>query len=229
MSTQAIVSQLIAAIPLAMTICAICQATDLTIPCMSCQRLQCEECFSRSADANQSCRACELEKNLGMNEEEEMEEPGSRSGSDSEPEEEPVIAPIPPPPALQLHLEYQLPRDHVAYRPLEYIEPGTILYHPIMRPTQDQWKYAEDMLENYITFTASDSGPSKPIIGFRYLVGRFTHSSRVALVTDYMLSYEMDDHGVYGWMRCVSTYYNMSPMPYDGNIFYPHPLPIGVN
>jgi hypothetical protein len=130
------------------------------------------------------------------------------------------------PPALQLHLEYQLPRHHVASRPFEYIEPGTILYHGIPQPSLDEWKYAEQVLDNYIIFTGSDSGHSKPIPGFRYVVGRYTHSDLVGLVTDYMLSYEPDENDVYGWTRYVSTYYNQSPMPYHANIFYPHQFPL---
>jgi len=126
-------------------------------------------------------------------------------------------------------MDYHMPRNHIVSGLIEYIEHGTILFHPIVYAPQDQWNYAEDMLVNYITFTSSSNGPSKPITGFRYLVGRFTHSSRTALVTDYMLSYEADDNGVFGWTRYMSTYYNMSPLPYDTNIFYPHPLPLGLN
>jgi hypothetical protein len=225
MSSQVTMPQLLTAFPLALAICAICQSSGLVIPCMTCQRAQCDECFSKVLDEERSCHGCKMVEELGMDapEEEKEEEP------EPEPEPESVVGPVPPPPALQLHLEYHLPRSHIASRPIEYIEPGTILFHPILYAPQDQWKYAEDMLENYITFTTSSDGPSKPIPGFRYLVGRFTHSSRVALVTDYMLAYEADDHGVYGWTRYMSTYYNMSPLPYDANIFYPQPLPLGLN
>jgi hypothetical protein len=211
-------------IPLALTICAICQSQNMVIPCLTCNRSQCEECFSRDSDLRQSCLGCDMERDLQMNEsvsEESVLEDESVSDVSEESEELPLA-----PPALQLHLEYQLPRDHVASRPFEYIEPGTILYHAIPQPTWDDWKYAEQILDNYIIFTGSDSGHSKPIPGFRYLVGRYTHSDLVALVTDYMLSYEPDENDVYGWTRYVSTYYNQSPMPYDANIFYPHQFPL---
>ena len=223
MSSQVTMPQLLTAFPLALAICAICQSSGLVIPCMTCQRLQCDDCFSKVLDEERSCHGCKMVEEL------EMDAPEKEQEQEQEQEEEQVVGPVPPPPALQLHLEYQLPRNHIAYRPIEYIEPGTMLFHPIPQAPQDQWKYAEDMLENYITFTTSSNGPSKPIPGFRYLVGRFTHSSRVALVTDYMLAYEEDDHGVFGWTRYMSTYYNMSPLPYDANIFYPQPLPLGLN
>jgi|LauGreDrversion4_2_1035121.scaffolds.fasta_scaffold43236_3 hypothetical protein len=233
-------------IPLALTICAICQSQDMVIPCLTCNRSQCEECFSKESDLHQSCLGCQMDRDLQMNESVFDDQISYEEVSDDEVVDHPIVVdqifdgqityedvseeceeelPLAPP-ALQLHLEYQLPRDHQASRPIEYIEHGTIMYHAIPQPTLDDWKYAEQILNNYIAFTGSDNGHSKPILGFRYLVGRYTHSDLVALVTDYMLSYEADANNVYGWTRYVSTYYNKSPMPYDANIFYPHQFPL---
>ena len=199
------------AIPLALTVCAICQSSGLVIPCLTCGRQQCEDCFLQQSDEKRMCRGCEMEKELEMD---RVEEPVEEESIEEEPVEESA--------------EQPMPRPVMGYRPTEYIEPGTVLFQPIPRPLVDQWIYAERLLENYIAFVMSKEAPSKPVPGFQYLVGRFTHSTRMALVTDYMLCYEEDENGSYGWTRYMSTYYNMSPMPYDGNIFYPHPLPLSL-
>lgn len=227
------IPSILTAIPLAMTLCAICRSADLVIPCQTCHRAQCQDCFSTEEDAIRSCKGCRMERELNMDQELDFDPTLEMVLNEEEEQEEEKEQPVtpqapPPPPTAQLHLGNMYHPAHVNFRPYEYVEHGTMIFRPIQYPTYDEWKYAEQVLMSQIMFCTSDSGIQSPKVGKMYLVGRVYYSSPTSITTDYMLSYEHDPANPheYVWVKYMSTYFNQSPMPHDENMFYPYALPI---
>lgn len=212
-------------------ICSLCNTESLVLPCVTCHRPQCETCFFTLSPSKKSCEGCRLERFLEMDreteyrgfqfDEEVKEEEGKEEGKEEE-EAEPGNS-YPP----MVFEEFGPGPSHPDY-PQEYVEAGTIIFRPILYPTEEDWKYATQILESQILFTTSDSGPQPPQLYTRYLVGRIYHSYPTSMTTDYMLSYEHHPHrpSEFIWIKYMATYYNKSPMPHEKNMFYPHPLPL---
>jgi len=246
------IPSILTTIPLSLALCAICRSADLVIPCLTCNRPQCEECFSKEEDLLRSCKGCRMEHDLNMNfpvdfpsgtpleeqepEQEEPEQEEPEQEPEQEPEEEPeeeekqeVVIP-PPRPALQLHLGMMYHPNHPNAGPIEYLETGVRRFEGLMYPTYLEWKNAENILLSHIQFTTSSYGIQQPWLFTKYLIGQMIHRfpNHSTLTTDYMLAYEPDivNPGSYVWRKYMSTYYNKSPLPYDENIFFPYPLPL---
>jgi hypothetical protein len=222
-------------IPLSLALCAICRSADLVIPCLTCERPQCEACFSKEDDRLRTCKGCRVEKELEMDWDPlvDPEFPEMDSESESEEEEEEEVLSYPPPPTLQPHLGYLYHPSHPNARPVEHLETGLRPFPGILYPSYDDWKHAETILVSHIHFTTSSMGFQPPRVDTRYLVGQMIHrfANHSTLTTDYMLCYEADlaNPGRYVWQKYMSTYYNRSPIPYDENIFFPYPLPLAFH
>ena len=208
-----------------MILCAICSSSNLVIPCLTCERSQCEECFSKEEDRIRTCKGCRMELELEMNREEVQEEKEEVQEEEEEEEEEPI-----PSPTRQLHLGTLLHPTHPEFHPIEDIERGVRPFEGILYPSYLQWKHAENILVSHIMFTSSSAGIRLPRYdGLLYLVGQMIHRfvNHSTLTTDYMLCYQEDvNPGHYVWVKYMSTYFNRSPNPYGANIFYPYPLPL---
>ena len=218
------------AIPLTMTLCAICNSSNMVIPCLTCYRAQCEDCFSKEEDEKRSCKGCQMVRELNMNQEHDFHIPEQSDqdqdqDQDQSDQDQEVILPVP---TARLHLGNVYHPSHRNFHPYEYVEHGTMIFRPIQYPSYDEWKYAEQVLMSQIMFCTSDDGIQSPKVRKMYLVGRVYYSAPTSITTDYMLSYEHDPVNLheYIWVRYMSTYYNKSPMPHDENVFYPYPLPI---
>ena len=220
-----------------MMLCAICNSANLVIPCLTCERPQCEECFSKEDDRLRTCKGCRMELELEMNreeqevQEEEKQEEEEEEEIQEEEEEEQEEEPIPPPPSRQLHLGTLLHPTHPEFHPIEDIERGVRPFEGTLYPSYREWKHAENILVSHIMFTSSSAGIQMPRYdGLLYLVGQMIHRfvNHSTLTTDYMLRYQEDDvnPGHYVWVKYMSTYFNHSPNPHDVNIFYPYPLPL---
>jgi hypothetical protein len=157
-------------------------------------------------------------------EEEEEEEEEAKEEAKEEEEKEPGLPVLSQP---MVFVAFGSGPSHPAY-PQEYVEHGTIVFRPIWYPSEDEWKYARQVLESHILFTTSDMGPQPPRPFTRYLVGRQYYSSPTSITTDYMLSYERhpQNPSEFIWIKYMATYYNQSPMPHEKNVFYPYPLPL---
>ena len=224
-------------VTLMMTLCAICGSADLVIPCLTCERPQCEECFSKEDDLLRTCKGCLLEKALCLDEEDLLapvpveEEEEEEEEEEKEQEDMSVgTVPPPPPPALQLHLGYMFHPSHRNAHPREYMERGVHPFSTMSYPTYNEWKHAENILVSHIMFTTSSTGIQRPRVDIMYLVGQLVHRfmNQTTLTTDYMMRFEEDivNPGHYIWVKYISTYYSRSPLPYNENIFYPYPLPL---
>jgi hypothetical protein len=163
---------------------------------------------------------------------EEPEQPEEKQEEPEEPEEpeeeeqEPGLLPRP------MVFQEFAPKGGVTawnvHYPQEYVEHGTMIFRPIQYPSEDEWRYAGQVLESQILFTTSDMGPQPPRLYTKYLVGRVYYSSPTSITTDYMLSYERNprNSSEFIWVKYMATYYNQSPMPHEKNVFYPYPLPL---
>jgi hypothetical protein len=123
----------------------------------------------------------------------------------------------------------RLPYPMNPNQPVHMIEPLTMPFHGISYPSPSHWKQVEHILENWIHFGTSSAGPQKPQLNTRYLVGRTHHMypNRAQATTDYLMSYEQNPQSnTYEWRRLMATYYHLSPIPHDINLFYPYPLPL---
>ena len=244
------ISPIMAIIPLALTLCAICNSGDIVIPCLTCNRAQCEECLTKEDDIICICRGCRMDKELEMNKGEEEEEEEEKEKEDCmnpwmkpdavvESEYVPglplvsvasVASVASAPPALKLHLGYMYHPRHQNAHPIEYMEKGVYRFEGMLYPTFQEWKHAEHILMSHIMFTSDSMGVVQPCMEQMYLVGQMIHRfvNHATLTTDYMLSYESDPVNPCQniWVKYISTYYSKSPMPYDENIFYPYPLPL---
>lgn len=144
---------------------------------------------------------------------------------DSEEAEEAEEADAPGDPAVFERQPYPMNPD----QPIHLIEPLTMPFHGISYPSPSHWKQVEHILENWIHFGTSSAGPQKPQLNMRYLVGRTHHlyPNRAQATTDYLMSYEQNPQSnTYEWRRLMATYYHLSPIPHDINLFYPYPLPL---
>ncbi len=114
--------------------------------------------------------------------------------------------------------------------PQEYVEQGTMIFRPMVYPSEEEWRYASQVLENRILFTSSDAGLSQPQPYTKYLVGRVYDATPTSITTDYMLSYEHDPRNpsTMIWIKYMATYYNKSPIPHEKNMFYPYRLPLSL-
>lgn len=238
------IPSILTTIPLSLALCAICRSADLVIPCLTCNRPQCEECFSKEEDLLRSCKGCRMEQDLEMDPVLSSDDPFSfmeepEQELEQEPEQEPEQeleqeleqeVMIPPRPALQLHLGMMYHPNHPNAGPIEYLETGVRRFEGLMYPTYLEWKNAENILLSHIQFTTSSYGIQQPWLFTKYLIGQMIHRfpNHSTLTTDYMLAYEPDavNPGSYVWRKYMSTYYNKSPLPYDENIFFPYPLPL---
>ena len=217
-------------LPLSMALCAICRSADLVVPCMTCNRPQCRECYSPEDDFLRFCKGCRMEKDLEMDflsesplskREEEQEEEQEEEREEEQEEKQSS-------PPLRLHRTMMYP--HPQAGPVELLEIGVRRFASLLYPTYLEWKHAENILVGHIQFTTSSYGVQQPWIFTKYLVGQMTHRfvNHSSLTTDYMLAYEPDlvNPGHFVWRKYISTYYNKSPIPYDENIFFPYPLPL---
>ena len=243
------IPSILTVIPISMALCAICRSADLVIPCLTCNRPQCEECFSKEDDLLRSCKGCRMEKDLEMDflsesplsnlfcsadaeqeQEQEEQEQEEQEQEQEEQEEQEEQGPIPPPPTLQLHLNMMYHPSHLNAGPIEYLETGVRRFDGLLYPTYLEWKHAQNILISHIQFTTSSYGIQQPWLFTKYLVGQMIHrfANHSSLTTDYMFAYEPDpvNPGHYVWIKYMSTYYNKSPCPYDENIFFPYPLPL---
>ena len=219
-------------IPLSMALCVICRSSGLVIPCLSCDRPQCEECFSKEDDLLRTCKACRMEQELEMDK--EQWNPMLDVDTDDEEEEEDDYEDFPDaPPSLRPHLGYMVHPSHPSAHPVEHMERGLLPFDGILYPTQEEWKHAENILVSHIQFTTGHQGYHVPHIDRLYLIGQMIHRfpNLSTVTTDYMLAYEEDmvNPGHYLWRKYMSTYYNKSPIPYDQNIFFPYPLPLAFH
>lgn len=206
--------------------CSICGTQDLILPCLTCYRRQCETCV-KSAYSLTECEGCRLERVLAMDEDTEFwnvrEQEDEEDKEDKDAEEEPGLLPAP-----MVFEEFGPAHVSDPDYPQEYVEPGTMIFREIPYPTEDEWRYAGQVLESHILFTTSDAGPQQPHPYTKYLVGRVYYSSPTSITTDYMMSYEHDPRNPSKmiWIKYIATYYNQSPMPHEKNAFYPYPLPL---
>jgi hypothetical protein len=228
------IPSILTTIPVSLALCAICRSADIVIPCLTCNRPQCEECYSKEDDLLRTCKGCRMEKDLEMNfmSESPLSDfpPPDEEQEQEQEEEEEEEGMVPPPPSLQLSLGMMYHPNHLNAGPMEYLEPGVRRFDGLLYPTYHEWKHAENILIGHIQFTTSSYGVQQPWLFTKYLIGRMIHrfANHSTLTTDYMLSYEPDmvNPGRYVWQKYMSTYYNKSPCPYDENIFFPYPLPL---
>jgi len=130
---------------------------------------------------------------------------------------------------MVLFSSFTVSSPHPDY-PQECVEQGTMIFRPIVYPSEEEWRYASQVLESHILFTASDAGLSQPHPYARYLVGGVYDAAPTSITTDYMLSYEHDPRNPSKmiWIKYMATYYNQSPMPHEKNVFYPYRLPLSL-
>ena len=217
-------------------ICSICATRDLVLPCLTCGRPQCETCFFHaSEEEKKQCQGCRLEKWLEMDQEhdvwsvEGLEEEGKEEEGKEEEGKEEEGKEEEEPGRMVLFSSFTVSSPHPDY-PQECVEQGTMIFRPIVYPSEEEWRYASQVLESHILFTASDAGLSQPHPYARYLVGRVYDATPTSITTDYMLSYEHDPRNPSKmmWIKYMATYYNQSPMPHEKNVFYPYRLPLSL-
>jgi hypothetical protein len=170
----------------------------------------------------------EEEQEQEPEEEEQLEEEEEQLEEEEQEEEEQEPGLLPRPMVFQ---EFAPKGGVTAWNvryPQEYVEHGTMIFRPIQYPSEEEWRYASQVLESQILFTTSDAGPQPPQVYTTYLVGRVYYSSPTSITTDYMMSYERNprNSSEFIWVKYMATYYNKSPMPHEKNVFYPYPLPL---
>lgn len=229
------IQRILNTIPLSTALCAICDCTELVVPCITCNRYQCEACFAQEDTLLLSCKGCRIENDLEMDfpfmsplsEKQMVKHPEQEQEQELEKQEN---EPISPRMTLPPHPDTMFLQPHPNAYLTEHMEIGLRPFEGILYPTLMEWKHAENILVNHIYFTMNSYGIQPPWIFTKYLVGQMIHHfpNQSVIATDYMLSYEPDfvNPGHYHWRKYMSTYYNRSPIPYDENIFFPYPLPL---
>lgn len=216
-------SQLARLIPLTLALCSVCQSSGVWAICPTCQRILCPTC--QPSTSTSECTGCTLDAGL-LKEEPPTDavkqtiDAATRLLRTAASSLEIATRPNPKP----VYPLYPIPSQS---RPVYMAWEGTLQEtQPIQLPSEHQWQQSEYILQDFIHFTM---GQQKPLPDYRYIVGRYIYPNSYPVITDYMLCYEPDPTtGTYHWMRYMSTFYDESPCPYDGNIFYPAPLPISV-
>lgn len=216
-------SQLARLIPLTLALCSVCQSSGVWAICPTCQRILCPTC--QPSTSTPQCTGCTLDAGLLKDETPDAVKQTIdaatrllRTAASS------LDAIKPPKPSKPVYPLYPIPSQS---RPVYMAWEGNLQEtQPIQLPSEHQWQQSEFILQDFIHFTM---GQQKPLPDYRYIVGRYIYPNSYPVITDYMLCYESDPTtGTYHWMRYISTFYDESPCPYDGNIFYPAPLPISV-
>lgn len=215
-------SQLARLIPLTLALCSVCQSSGVWAICPTCQRILCPTC--QPSTSTSECVGCALDAGLLKD---ELPEPVKQSIDAATRLLRTAASSLESAKNLNRSPSYPLYPIPGQQRPAYMVWEGTLQEtHSVQLPSEHQWQQSEFILQDFIHFTM---GQQKPIPEYRYIVGRYIYPNSYPVITDYMLCYESDPTtGTYHWMRYISTFYDKSPCPYNGNIFYPAPLPISV-